>query len=98
MAKQKGSPRAKRGGGASPILLIVGVGLIALAIVAGVWFLLAPSQNAGGTPEFQVNTDRIDFGKQILGNTVHAEFIVKNIGKGALMLTVPRAATLVDGC
>lgn len=89
---------SKRGFELTTLLLLGGIVLISAAILAFVWFALAPNQNANGTPQLQVNTERLDLGKQIFNKTVRASFTVKNVGTGTLTLNVPRSATLLEGC
>lgn len=79
-------------------LLIGGLALIAIAVLALVWFELTPNRGNGGTPQLQVSTDRLEMGKQILGSTVHASFDIKNTGTGTLTLSVPASATVLEGC
>jgi hypothetical protein len=69
-----------------------------LAMLALVWFLLAPNRGSGGVPQIQVSAERLDLGKQIFDRPVHATFEVKNTGSGALELRVPRVATVLEGC
>ncbi|HZQ08102.1 MAG TPA: hypothetical protein VFD70_16075 [Anaerolineae bacterium] len=93
----KPHPRPRRRS-LTPVLLIGGIALIALAILGLVWMGLGSNRTSGGTPQLQVNTERLDFGKQIFGKTVHASFDVKNTGKGTLTLSVPRSPTVLEGC
>jgi hypothetical protein len=79
-------------------LLIGGIALIAVAVLALVWFALSPNRGSGGTPQLQVSADRLDFGKQIFNTPVHASFEIKNAGTGTLTLSVPRSVTLLEGC
>lgn len=79
-------------------LLIGGIALGAIVVLALVWVALTPNRGNGGVPQLQVSTERLDLGKQILGNTVHASFNIQNTGKGTLTLSVPRSATLLEGC
>ncbi len=78
--------------------LFVGIALIAVALLAFIWFALTPQRASSGTPQLQVNTERLDFGKQIFEKPVHASFQIKNVGSGTLTLSVPRSATLLEGC
>jgi hypothetical protein len=79
-------------------LLLGGIALIAIALLALVWFALTPPRGSGATPQLQVSTERLDFGKQVFEKSVHASFQIKNMGKGMLTLNVPRVATLLEGC
>lgn len=79
-------------------LLIGGLALVAVAVLALVWITLTPNRGDGGPPQLQVSTERLDLGKQILGKTVHASFEVSNKGTGALTLSVPQVATVLEGC
>jgi|SRR5581483_3023212 hypothetical protein len=79
-------------------LLIGGIALVAVAVLALVWFALSPNRGSGGTPQLQVSADRLDFGKQIFNTPVHASFEIKNSGTGTLTLSVPRSVTLLEGC
>ncbi len=88
----------KRGLELTTLLLLGGIVLISAAIVAFVWFALTPNRNANGTPQLQVNTERLDLGKQIFNKTVRASFTVTNTGTATLTLDVPRSATLLEGC
>ncbi len=81
----------------SSLLLLGGIALVAIAIVAFVWISLAPS-SGGGAPQIQVDNERIDFGKQPFERPVRATFQIRNTGKGTLTLSVPRVATLLEGC
>ncbi len=97
-SKPAPSRTRQRGLGATTLLLLGGIVLISAAIVGFVWFALAPNRNANGTPQLQVNTERLDLGKQIFNKTVRASFTVKNVGTGTLTLNVPRSVTLLEGC
>ncbi|MDL1894853.1 hypothetical protein FBQ82_01135 [Anaerolineae bacterium CFX7] len=88
----------KHGLDPTALLVLGGIVLISAAIIIIVWFALAPNRNANGTPQLQVNTERLDLGKQTFNNTVRASFSVKNVGTGTLTLNVPRSATLLEGC
>ena len=79
-------------------LLIGGLALVAVAVLALVWITLTPNRGDGGPPQLQVSTERLDLGKQILGKTVHASFDVSNTGTGALTLSLPQVATVLEGC
>lgn len=87
---------SKRKFNTSSLLLLGGIALVAIAIVAFVWLALAPS--SGGTPQIQVDNERIDFGKQPFERPVRATFQIRNTGTGTLTLSVPRVATLLEGC
>jgi hypothetical protein len=80
------------------LMLLGGIVLIGVAIVVFILFLMGPNGNTGGTPQLQVNTERIELGKQIFNNPVRANFVIKNAGTGTLTLDVPRSATLLEGC
>ena len=88
----------KHGFGPTALLVLGGIVLISAVIVAFVWFALTPNRNANGTPQMQVNTERLDLGKQIFNKAVRASFTVKNVGTAMLTLDVPRSATLLEGC
>lgn len=60
--------------------------------------MLTPNRGDSGTPQLQVSTERLDLERQSLGNSVHTSFDLRNTGKGALTLSVPRSATLLEGC
>jgi hypothetical protein len=77
-------------------LLRVGIALVAIAVLALMWVALNPAR--GGTPQIQVNTERIDLGVQPFERRVRADFQLTNTGTGTLTLQVPRAATLLEGC
>lgn len=80
------------------LALLGGVVVLSFAILAFVWFLLTPNRGAGGVPQMQVDTERLELGKQIFDRTVRASFTVTNSGKGTLTLNVPRSATVLEGC
>ncbi len=82
---------------AASLLLLGGIGLIAVAVLAAVWITLTPS-TGGGSPQIQVDAERIDLGKQPFERPVRATFQIRNAGTGALTLSVPRVATLLEGC
>ncbi len=83
----------------SSSLLLAAAGLVLVAALLGlVWVATSTSRSNGGTPQVQVNTERIDLGKQIYETPVQASFEVKNSGTGTLVLTVPKVATLLEGC
>ena len=79
-------------------LLIGGLALGAIAVLIIVWITLTPNRGDGGPPLLQLSTERLDLGKQTLGKTVHASFEVSNKGTGALTLSVPQIATVLEGC
>ena len=87
---------SKKNFNTSSLLLLGGIALVAIAIVVFVWLALAPS--SGGTPQIQVDNERIDFGKQPFERPVRATFQIRNTGTGTLTLSVPRVATLLEGC
>jgi len=91
-------PLRQRKSGSSGWLLLGGLVLVSAAVLVLVWFMLTPTRGSGGTPQLAVNTERLDFGKQIFGNTVHASFEVKNTGTGTLTLSVPSSVTVLEGC
>ena len=79
-------------------MLLGGLALGAIAVLILVWISLTLNRGDGGPPQLQVSTDLLDLGKQTLGKTVHASFEVSNKGTGALTLTVPQLATVLEGC
>lgn len=79
-------------------LLLGGLALVAIAVLVLVWIALTPQRGNGGPPKLQVNTERLELGKQVLGKTVHASFDVKNTGPGTLTLSVPASVTVLEGC
>ncbi len=78
------------------------VGLLALLAIAYFVFntVAKPKPANAGVigPRFQVDTDKLDLGKQPLGKTVRAEFKVRNIGDDALTLNAAQTATVLKGC
>lgn len=90
--------RSKRQLHTTSLLMIGGILLLAVVILAGVWFVTTPNQSSGGTPQLQVSTERVDLGKQIFDRPVRASFTIKNSGDGTLTLNVPRVATVLEGC
>lgn len=84
--------------GSSTWLLFGGLALVSIAMLVLVWFALTPQRGNGGVPKLQVSTERLELGKQILGNTVHAKFEVTNTGQGTLALSVPASVTVLEGC
>ena len=74
------------------ILLAVGYGFITLTNQS------SPTNAGVVGPRLQVDREKIDLGKQHLGNTVRAVFTLKNAGDGTLTLNVPRTVTLLQGC
>lgn len=79
-------------------LLVGGLALVSIAILVLVWFALTPQGGNGSVPKLQVSSERLELGKQILGNTVHAKFDVTNTGQGTLTLSVPASVTVLEGC
>lgn len=83
----------------TPLLILGGIVLVAIAVVALVWIALTPNRGSnGGVPQLEVNTERLDLGKQIFESPVHASFDVRNTGNGTLTLSAPQYATLLEGC
>lgn len=97
-SRGKTVPRSGQKRSLTPLLLIGGIALIAIAVLGLVWLALPRNRGNGGVPQLQVNTERLDFGKQIFGHPVHASFDVRNTGKGTLTLSVPRSVTVLEGC
>src|SRR5438046_701573 len=79
-------------------LLLAGIALGAIIVVALVWIMLTPNRGDGGKPQLQVSTERLELGKQSLGSTVRASFMVKNTGTGTLTLSAPSRPTVLQGC
>ncbi len=75
--------------------------LVVLAIAIFVFNTVAkpkPASAGGVGPRFQVDTEKLDLGKQPLGKTVKASFNVKNTGDDALTLNAAQTATVLKGC
>ncbi len=82
-----------------PFALAGLLALIAVALFAVQTFAKPKVANAGVIgPRIQVNTEKLDLGKQPLGKTVHAAFEVKNTGDDALTLNAAQTATVLEGC
>ncbi len=83
------------------IPLGVGVLLVVIAVAYLVFTTVAKPKvaNAGVIgPRFQVDTEKLDLGKQPLGKSVRAVFNVKNSGDDALTLNAAQTATVLKGC
>ena len=85
------------------VIPIAVVGLVAVLAIGYSLFAQTnkPTRpvNAGVMgPRLQVDRDKIDLGKQHLGNTVRALFNLKNAGDDTLNLNVPGTVTLLQGC
>ncbi len=73
--------------------------VLALAIFVLNTFATPKVANAGVVgPRFQLDTEKLDLGKQPLGKTVHASFEVQNTGDDALTLNAAQTATVLEGC
>lgn len=81
----------------SSLLLFGGIALGVLVILALLWIALAP-RTQSGTPQLQVDIERIDLGVQPFERPVRASFQIRNAGTGTLTLSVPRNTTLLEGC
>lgn len=81
----------------SPVLWIGGIVVGVIVILALLGLALAPRASSG-TPQLQVDTERIDLGVQPFEKRVSASFQIRNAGTGALTLSVPRTTTLLEGC
>ncbi len=82
-------------------LPFVVVGLLA-AVGVG-WIVYGYTQTTSSTsgvngPRLQVDRELIDLGDQYFNTTARATFNITNTGDGALNLTVPKMATVVEGC
>ncbi len=80
----------------------LGLGLLVLLAAAVLVFTTGTKPkvaNAGVIgPRFQVDTEKIDLGKQPLGKTVQASFNVKNTGDDTLTVNAAQTATVLQGC
>lgn len=78
--------------------------IIGLLVVAGVSLILyensqGPSVVQGTRgPRLQIDRDQVDFGDQHFNTTVRATFKITNGGDSALVLNVPKLASVVEGC
>lgn len=67
---------------------IVVIGMLVVAFAAFV-FASSTVNSTSGTPHLQVDSEKIDLGKQIFNKPVRAAFTVKNDGDGTLTLNTP---------
>lgn len=80
------------------ILWVLGGVVVAAVALGMVWFALTPNRSSGGIPKLETSAERLELGRQTFNQPVRATFTVKNIGTAALMLNVPRSATVLKGC
>lgn len=82
----------------SPLLVLGGLALLAVVVLTLVFIALSPNHPNGGTPQLQVNSDRLELGKQIFGQSIRASFTIKNTGTGTLTLSAPSTPRVLQGC
>lgn len=102
MARTKNKRSPGKSSGIPPVVfLIAGIGMIAVALF-GIFFLLTSNSSGGAKsnrgPRLQVNTERIDLGKQPLDKTVRAEFVIANVGEQTLTLDEAAPVQALEGC
>lgn len=71
---------------------------MAIVVLGLVWLGLSSPGSGGGAPQLRVDKERIDLGVQKFNTPVRATFQIQNTGTGTLTLSVPRSATLLEGC
>lgn len=72
--------------------------MVAVVVLGLVWLALTPTGGGSGAPKLKVDTERIELGTQTFNHPVRATFQIQNTGTATLTLTVPRSATLLEGC
>jgi len=80
------------------VVLIVVVGFLAWRGGTSGAKSASATPQVTGSPKLSVDRDSIDFGKLPLGQTVRAEFKLKNIGDQPLAIKGAPRVELVKGC
>ena len=82
-----------------PLIIVVGVVLIAVAVLSNNSSPAAPGAPAtGGAPALSVDKDKFDFGNVPLGQTVQVSFEVANTGDAPLRFKEKPYIEVAAGC
>lgn len=82
----------------------IGVGLITLALISVVAFMVSGSAQpkaevtVKGAPSLNVDRNQVDLGDVKLGQTVAVSFVIANVGDKPLRFSEPPYIEVVEGC
>ena len=95
-------PLARRKRASTPLAawLLVGGGLVLLAVVAVLAWPKAPKAQieVAGAPKLKVDQDKVDLGNITLGQTVEVSFQLTNVGDQPLRIAQAPFVEVVEGC